>query len=80
MLAGTDIDFRQPTEAPCAECGGMVDLSSDITVNIVQADGSEAKSRMTEADARALLAQVGMMPPPVLCGRHEAFSVTEHLL
>ncbi len=49
----------------------MVDLTSIITVNIVQADGSESASKMTEADARALIAQVEIAPPPVLCDQHQ---------
>jgi hypothetical protein len=48
----------------------MVDLTSIITVNIVQVDGSESASKMTEADARALITQVGIAPPPVLCDQH----------
>lgn len=67
MLVGVDIDFAQPLEAPCRDCGKMVDLSSEITFNIVNTDGSESKSRMSEANARALLAQVGIPSPPVLC-------------
>ncbi len=71
VLAGTNIDFRQPLEAPCVECGSQVDLTSAITVNIVRPDGTEAESEMTEANARVLLMQVGIAPPLVMCGRHE---------
>lgn len=70
VVEGADLDFQQPSEAPCRDCGSMVDLTSDIIVNIQRGDGSEASSTMSEADARALLVQVEMMPPPVLCGPH----------
>lgn len=71
VLKGTDTDFHMPLEAACEECGGAVDLSSQITVCIVAMDGSEAESHMTEANARQLLLEMGVLPPPVMCVRHD---------
>lgn len=70
VIEGADLDFKQPSEAPCRDCGGMVDLTSTIIVNIQKDDGSEAPSTMSEADARSLMMMVGMAPPPVLCSQH----------
>ena len=70
VFEAADTDFGVPEEAPCAECGGMVKLTSEITVTRAAADGSETTERMTEANARQLLAEVGIPPPPVLCDRH----------
>jgi len=71
VIAGTDIDWGQ-IDLPCSECGEMVDLSGIITVNIVEQDGTAGESQeMTEANARALLATVGITPPPVLCELHD---------
>ena len=70
VLVGADIDWGQ-IDLPCAECGEMVDLSSIITVSIVEQDGTATETReMTEANARALLATVGVDPPIVLCVAH----------
>ena len=66
VLAGADLDFAQPDEQPCAECGGPVDLSALIVVRV----GEDTKV-MSEADARALLATLGIEPPIVLCDQHE---------
>lgn len=71
VLEGADIDFGQPTELPCADCGAMVNLASVITVTITNVSGPDSATEMTEADARALLAQVGIPPPLVLCNQHE---------
>ena len=71
VLAGANLDFGEPTERPCDECGSMVDLTSPITVTIQEKDGTETVQEMTEADARALLATVSIPPPPVLCDRHD---------
>jgi len=71
VVEGADLDFKQPLEAPCRDCGGMVDLTSIITVNTVAHDGTETTQEMTEADARALIAQVEIAPPPVLCDQHQ---------
>ncbi len=76
ILAGADIDYLGPYEFPCDECGEMVDLTSPITVTIMEADGSEAKKEMPEAAARALLHTVGLPPPPVLCDREERGEIT----
>ena len=70
VFAGADIDFGQPSESPCWRCGEPVDLSVMITVNIVDGD-SVTTTEITEANARALLAQVGMGSPDVLCSEHE---------
>ena len=80
VLEGADTDFGLPTERPCDECGGLVDLSAEITVKITHPDGSETEECMTEANARQLLAEVGVPPPPVMCDQHGAFeSYTEAL-
>ena len=72
VLQGTDLDFEQPLEFPCDDCGEMVDLSRMITVSVVGPDGvTTEQQEMTEANARVLLAQVGLPPPPVLCSRHD---------
>ena len=68
-------------EAPCEECGGMVDLSAVITVVTVNVeDGEEMEERMTEANARQLLAEAGIPPPPVMCDRHERFQITTEII
>ena len=72
VVDGADIDWQQPLSAPCEECGGMVDLSSPIKVQLIEvADQSEVFTTMPEAEARQLLAEVGLPPPPVLCDKHE---------
>ena len=71
VLKGADIAFEQPTEFPCDECGGMVDLSSPITVRVVNMDGTETEQIVTEADARALLSNTSIPPPPIMCNRHD---------
>jgi len=71
VLPGADLDWGQ-IDLPCSECGEMVDLSGVISVNIVGQDGTEGEpTEMTEANARALLATVGIVPPPVLCELHD---------
>lgn len=70
VVEGADLDFGQPPEAPCRDCGAMVDLTCEIIVNVIRADGSGAESKMSEANARALLSQVGIGSPPVLCEQH----------
>src|SRR3972149_4792293 len=82
VIPGADLDWGQ-IDLPCAECGEMVDLNTPITVTIVEHDGSEFSKEMTEANARALLASVGLTPPPVRCERHAALveePELEHLL
>ena len=71
VLPNADLDFGQPTEFPCDECGAMVDLSGTIIVKLAEIDGSEVETQMTEADARALLHTVGLPPPPVMCEQHD---------
>ena len=70
VFEGANLDFAQSTEAPCRDCGGMVDLTSAITFTIQNADGSESPSKMTEANARALMMLMGAAPPPILCDQH----------
>ncbi|KKL66634.1 hypothetical protein LCGC14_2142990 [marine sediment metagenome] len=70
VIEGADMDFKQPHESPCRDCGGMVDLTSEITFSVQNVDGPESESKMTEANARALLMMMGMDPPPVLCSQH----------
>jgi len=82
VIVGADIDWGQ-IDLPCAECGEMVNLNTPITVTIVEHDGSESSKEMTEANARALLAAVGLAPPPVRCDQHAALveePELEHLL
>ena len=82
VIPGADLDWGQ-IDLPCAECGEMVDLNTPITVTIVEHDGSESSKEMTEANARALLCQVGLAPPPVMCERHASLveePELEHLL
>ena len=66
-----DLDFEQADEFPCTDCGAMVDLTGIITVRTIETDGSEREQQMTEANARVLLANVGLPPPPVLCDKHD---------
>ena len=80
VLAGANLDFGQPTEFPCDDCGAMVNLGSAITVTINNADGTMSEQRMTEADARAMLVTVGLPPPPVMCERHDDFSFSSEAL
>ena len=70
VIEGANLDFKQPLEATCRDCGGMVDLTTIITVNVLNEDGTQSASQMTEANARALLTMLDMAPPPVLCDQH----------
>ena len=74
VLKGACLDFGQDIKSPCLVCDGMVDLSSPVTVTIVDADGSESAQEMSEADARVLIVSVGLPPPPVLCDQHEGWT------
>jgi len=71
ILPGALLDFEQPERALCVECGGLVNLTSEITVVIQEEDGSKTEQKMTEANARALLQLMDIAPPPVLCDWHE---------
>ena len=82
VLPNADLDFGQPTEFPCDDCGAMVDLTSIILVTMIEDGEGEhcecgdppqrhAHQPMTEADARALLHTVGLPPPPVMCDQHD---------
>jgi hypothetical protein len=71
VVAGADLDYEGPSAFPCDDCGAMVDLTSEITVKIMEADGSESEEKMTEAAARALLSVVNIPPPPVMCDQHD---------
>ena len=73
VLAGSDLPEAESFQFPCEECGGMVDLSAPIKVTMMEMDGTEVFTTMPEAEARALLAEVGIPPPPVLCDQHERF-------
>ena len=82
VIAGAGIDWGQ-IDLPCGECGEMVNLNTPITVTIVEHDGSESSKEMTEANARALIAAVGLAPPRVMCDRHARLveePELEHLL
>lgn len=71
VIEGADLDFQQPPEAPCERCGRMVNLESPITVSQQQEDGTMTETRMTEADARALMSVMNIMPPAIMCDQHE---------
>ena len=72
VLPGADIDFGLSLERPCEECGGLVDLSGLINVSTHDIEtGEDTLQVMSEADARQLLAEAGIQPPPVMCDRHE---------
>ena len=60
---------------PCEECGKMVDLDRLITVSDVDTDGSEVHTTMSEFDARALLDELGIPRPPVLCANEERMDI-----
>ena len=74
IIEGADLPEAAP-EAMCEECGALVKLDSEITVTITEMDGSEVYTTVTEAEARALLCQVGLQPPPVLCDKHERVEI-----
>ena len=76
LAEGADTDFGMPLEVACEDCGGMVDLSAEITVQI---SGSESERRLTEANARQLLQEVGIAPPPIMCERHEEVVYGQHM-
>ena len=69
LIEGVDVDFGMPVGVACEECGSMVDLSTQITVRFMSP--AVPAEHMTEANARQLLLEVGVLPPPVMCGRHE---------
>jgi hypothetical protein len=75
VLQGADTEYDGVLEAPCVDCGEVVDLQSAITLRIVEADGSESEQVVSEAAARALLHAVDLPPPPVMCGRHETIDM-----
>lgn len=60
------------SEFPCEECGRLVDLSTLVTVSMNESDGSNVATRMSELEARALLDDLGIPRPPVLCNAHES--------
>ena len=64
-------DPTLPLELWCEACGNLVDLSSVITVKMVDPDGSEVQQEMTEAAARRLLDELGIQQPPIICAEHE---------
>lgn len=80
ILAGAELGPEGITEFPCDDCGATVDLTGVITVKIREANGDESEMDMTEAKARELLCQVGLMPPPVMCDRHERIEITTEAL
>ena len=72
VLPGADLDFGMTTEMPCEECGGLVDLTALINVSTHDIEtGEDTVQVMSEANARQLLAEAGLQPPPVMCNRHE---------
>ena len=77
VVKGADIDYEGPTEFPCDECGGIVDLTTIITVRTFDMkDGVETVEKMTEAAARNLLRLADIPPPPVLCEKHPELAET----
>ena len=67
LLKGADTNFGVPDELPCVSCGGMVDLSALITMRVIDIDGADSEETMTEANARQLMAEMGVVPPVVFC-------------
>ena len=70
VVEGADLAFGESSEGPCRDCGKPVDLGSTVSVNVINGDKTTV-TELTEANARALLSQVGMGAPPVLCSQHE---------
>lgn len=70
-----DLNFAQPLKSPCRDCGVLVDLNSIITVKVINEDGMETETEMTEANARVLIAQAGIDPPPVVCFKHDEITL-----
>ena len=72
IVKGADTDFGMDDHQPCHICGELVDLTTPITF-IVQDEptGHTVTETMTEANARQLMLQVGVIPPPVTCNKHE---------
>ena len=68
-------EATQGISSPCSVCDEMVDMSSPITVTITEADGSETSEEMSEADARVLMVQGGLPPPPVVCDKHTEYKI-----
>ena len=76
-MASQPMAQSQTKEFPCDECGGIVDLTTIITVRTFDMQkGAETEERMTEAAARNLLRQAGLTPPPVLCEKHPELAET----
>ena len=71
VVEGAEMDFRQPPEGPCQDCGKLVNLTSEVTFTVENKDDSETPRQMTEANARVLIMMMGIAPPPIQCGRHE---------
>lgn len=68
-------EAAERTAFPCDDCGGMVDLTSIITVRVQEVDGPDTVLNMTEAKARLLLDAAGVPRPPVMCDRHDDVGV-----
>ena len=71
IMRGAEEPFGVPEELPCYVCGGLVNLTATVTMKIMETDGSQVQTEMTEAEARQFIAQSGLVPPPVLCEQHE---------
>ena len=71
VLAGANIESWEGVCLPCSSCGEIINLGSEFTVTVIEADGSESSEKMSEARERALLTLLGITPPPMLCSRHE---------
>ena len=79
VLAGAELPEIPTATALCEECGGEVSLDGVITVSIVEMDGSEVFTQMTEGAARVLLGTLGLPQPAVLCSQHEPMEVSTSL-
>lgn len=53
----------------------MVNLDGLITVKLQEADGSVVQTLMAEWEARNLVADGGIQPPPVICDQHGRYDI-----
>ena len=68
ILSGADIDFDVAPEEPCLYCKTPVNLDTPVSfIFIDEATQHQEMKMIPERDARQLLAQCGLEPPPVLC-------------
>ncbi len=58
-------------EMACYLCEQPVNMLATVEVSWESECGSMVTRKMAEGQARALMAAVGIVPPPVLCSNHE---------